>query len=152
MINKIKISSVYCISSQLILCLISFYLILISSLSALFYCIIAYCVILQDLGLRSDLGLCPWDWSTRYCTNRRERPSLLDLLSEFGLISDGWLGSISPSEIGPMHLSVEGLRPGAQLGGRERGLEPPLAQNWRSYNYSRFDEFFGGVGVEGGGG
>ena len=26
----------------------------------------------------------------------RERPSLLDLLSEFGLISDGWLGSISP--------------------------------------------------------
>ena len=45
---------------------------------------------------RSDLGLCPRDWSTRYCTNRRERPSLLDLLSEFGLISDGWLGSISP--------------------------------------------------------
>ena len=40
-----------------------------------------------------------------------ERPSLLDLLSEFGLISDGWLGSISPLEIGPMHLSVEGLRP-----------------------------------------
>ena len=36
------------------------------------------------------------DWSTRYCTYRRERPSLLDLLSEFGLISDGWLGSISP--------------------------------------------------------
>ena len=31
-----------------------------------------------------------------YCTYRRERPSLLDLLSEFGLISDGWLGSISP--------------------------------------------------------
>ena len=30
----------------------------------------------------------------QYC---RERPSLLDLLSEFGLISDGWLGSISPS-------------------------------------------------------
>ena len=59
---------------------------------------------------RSDLGLCPWGWSTRYCTNRRERPSLLDLLSEFGLISDGWLGSISPLEIGPMHLSVEGLR------------------------------------------
>ena len=26
---------------------------------------------------------------------RRERPSLLDLLSEFGLISDGWLGCIS---------------------------------------------------------
>ena len=52
-----------------------------------------------------------WDWSTRYCTNRRERPSLLDLLSEFGLISDGWLGSISPLEIGPMHLSVEGLIP-----------------------------------------
>ena len=43
----------------------------------------------------SDLGLCPWDWSTRYCTNPRERPSLLDLLSEFGLISDGWLGSIN---------------------------------------------------------
>ena len=64
-----------------------------------------------DIGERSDLGLCPWDWSTRYCTNRRERPSLLDLLSEFGLISDGWLGSISPLEIGPMHLSVEGLRP-----------------------------------------
>ena len=37
--------------------------------------------------------------------------SHLDLLSEFGLISDGWLGSISPLEIGPMHLSVEGLRP-----------------------------------------
>ena len=32
-------------------------------------------------------------------------------LSEFGLISDGWLGSISPLGIGPMHLSVEGLRP-----------------------------------------
>ena len=32
-------------------------------------------------------------------------------LSGFGLISDGWLGSISPLEIGPMHLSVEGLRP-----------------------------------------
>ena len=47
-------------------------------------------------GEKSDLGLCPRDWSTRYCTNRRERPSLLDLLSEFGLISDGWLGSISP--------------------------------------------------------
>ena len=45
---------------------------------------------------RSDLGLCPWDWSTRYCTYRRARPSLLDLLSEFGLISDGWLDSISP--------------------------------------------------------
>ena len=59
----------------------------------------------------SDLGLCPRDWSTRYCTYRRERPSLHDLLSEFGLISDGWLGSISPLEIGPMHLSVEGLRP-----------------------------------------
>ena len=63
-----------------------------------------------EIGERSDFGLCPWDWSTRYCTNRRERPSLLDLLSEFGLISDGWLGSISPLEIGPMHLSVEGLR------------------------------------------
>ena len=60
---------------------------------------------------RSDLGLCTRDWSTRYCTNRRERPSPLDLLSEFGLISDGWLGSISPLEIEPMHLSVEGLRP-----------------------------------------
>ena len=35
----------------------------------------------------------------------------LDLLSGFGLISDGWLGSISPMEIGPLHLSVEGLRP-----------------------------------------
>ena len=34
----------------------------------------------------------------------RERPSLLDLLSGFGLISDGWLGSISLLEIGPMHL------------------------------------------------
>ena len=43
----------------------------------------------------SDLGLSPWDWSTRYCTNRRELPSFLDLLSEFGLISDGWSGSIS---------------------------------------------------------
>ena len=63
------------------------------------------------LSRRSDLGLCPWDWSTRYCTNHRERPSLLDLLSEFGLISDGWLGSISPLEIGSMHLSVAGLRP-----------------------------------------
>ena len=50
------------------------------------------------------------DWSTRYCTNRRERPSLLDLLSEFGLISDGWLGSTSPLAIEPIHLSVEGLR------------------------------------------
>ena len=49
-----------------------------------------------DNGLGGDPGLCPWDWSTRYCTYRRERPSLLDLLSEFGLISDGWLGSISP--------------------------------------------------------
>ena len=47
---------------------------------------------IQCMGERSDLGLCPWDWSARYCTNRRERPSLLDLLSEFGLISDGWLG------------------------------------------------------------
>ena len=60
---------------------------------------------------RSDLSLCPWDWSSRYCTNRRERPSLLDLLSEFGLISDGCLVSISLLEIEPMHLSVEGLRP-----------------------------------------
>ena len=39
---------------------------------------------------------------------------------------------------------------GAQLGGRERGLEPPLAQKWRSYNYSKFDEFFEGVGGRGG--
>ena len=62
-------------------------------------------------SVRSGLGLCPRDWSTRYCTYRRERPSLLDLLSELGLISDGWLGSISPLEIGPMHSSVEGLRP-----------------------------------------
>ena len=88
------------------------------------YCgIFTHPIVLEDLqihtiyvfsknkGERSDLGLCPWDWSTRYCTNRRERPSLLDLLSEFGLFSDGWLGSISPLEIGPMHLSVEGLRP-----------------------------------------
>ena len=66
---------------------------------------------LNLVGLEGDPGLCPWDWSARYCTHRRERPSLLDLLSEFGLISDGWLGSISPLEIGPMHLSVEGLRP-----------------------------------------
>ena len=48
-----------------------------------------------------------WDWY------RRERPSLLGLLAvrfriDFWL--DGW-GSISPLEIGPMHLSVEGLRP-----------------------------------------
>ena len=66
---------------------------------------------MDGVEIESDLGLCPWDWSTRYCTNRRERPSLLDLLSEIGLISDGWLGSISPLEIEPMHLSVEGLRP-----------------------------------------
>ena len=40
---------------------------------------------------------------------------------------------------------------GAQLGGRERGLEPPLVQKWRSYNYSKFDEFFwGGRGWGGG--
>ena len=39
-------------------------------------------------------GLCPWDWSTRVLQYRRERLSLLDRLSEFGLISDGWLGSI----------------------------------------------------------
>ena len=51
------------------------------------------------------------NWSTRYCTYRRERPSLLDLLSEFGLISDGWLGSISPLGDWAKHLSVEGLRP-----------------------------------------
>ena len=53
-------------------------------------------IFLQTWWSWSDLGLCPRDWSTRYCTYRRERPSLLDLLSEFGLISDGWLGSISP--------------------------------------------------------
>ena len=39
-------------------------------------------------------------------------------------------------------------RTGAQLGGRERGIEPraPSAQKWRSYNYSKFDEFFGELG------
>ena len=54
-----------------------------------------------------------WDWSARYCTYRRERPSLLDLLAVRFRINfwlDGW-GSISLLEIGPMHLSVEGLRP-----------------------------------------
>ena len=42
-----------------------------------------------------------------------ERPSLLDLLAVRFRINfwlDGW-GSISPLETGPMHLSVEGLRP-----------------------------------------
>ena len=44
-----------------------------------------------------------WSWSVFLrlvypaLQYRRERQSLLDLLSEFGLISDGWLGSISPS-------------------------------------------------------
>ena len=39
---------------------------------------------------------------------------------------------------------------GAQLGGHEGGLSP-LAQKWRSYKYSRFDEFFWeGVGGRGG--
>ena len=64
-------------------------------------------------GSFSDYGLCPWDWSARYCTYRRERPSLLDLLAVRFRINfwlDGW-GSISPLEIEPMHLSVEGLRP-----------------------------------------
>ena len=46
-----------------------------------------------------------WDRSTRYCTYRRGRPSLLDLLSEFWLISVLYLLRES------MHLSVEGLRP-----------------------------------------
>ena len=41
---------------------------------------------------RSDRGLCPRDWSIRYCTYRRERPSNLDLLSEIGLISEGMVG------------------------------------------------------------
>ena len=81
---------------------------------------------------RSDLGLCPRDWSTRYCTNRRERPSLLDLLSEFGLISDGWLGSISPLEIGPMHLSVKVsvLETGHTRYCRTSGSDP-LRQSYR---------------------
>ena len=60
---------------------------------------------------KSELGLCPWDCSARYCTNRRGRPSLLHLLSGFGLISDWWLVSISPLEIEQMHFSAEGLRP-----------------------------------------
>ena len=71
-----------------------------------------HCFKFYDWSVLEILWLiCPWDWSTWYCTNRRERPSLLDLLSEFGLISDGWLGSISPLEIGPMPCGVEGLRP-----------------------------------------
>ena len=49
-------------------------------------------IYIPRIAERSDLGLCPWDWSTRYCTNRRERPSLLDLLSELGLISDWMVG------------------------------------------------------------
>ena len=39
-----------------------------------------------------------WDWSARYCTYRRERPSLLNLLAVWIRINfwlDGW-GSISP--------------------------------------------------------
>ena len=45
--------------------------------------------------LGSDLGLCPWDCMVYPVLQYRlERPSLLDLLSEF---SDGWLGAISPS-------------------------------------------------------
>ena len=40
---------------------------------------------------------------------------LLDLLSEFGLISDGWLGSISPLEIGPMHLIECWMSPSLRL-------------------------------------
>ena len=72
-------------------------------------CKIAIQSVISVPVLETDqIGICPRDWSTRYCTYRRGRPSLLDLLSEFGLISDGWLGSISPLEIGPMHLSVEG--------------------------------------------
>ena len=54
-----------------------------------------------------------WDWSARYCTYRWERPSLLDLLAvrfQINFWLDGW-GSTSPLEIGPMHLSVEGLCP-----------------------------------------
>ena len=46
----------------------------------------------------SDHSLCPWDWSARYCTYRRERPSLLDLLPVRFRINfwlDSW-GSISP--------------------------------------------------------
>ena len=56
-----------------------------------------------------------WSWSPVYpvLQYHRERPSLLDLLSEFGLISDGWLSSrlYLLREIEPMHLNVEGLRP-----------------------------------------
>ena len=60
-----------------------------------------------------------WSWSLSLYWDRTgiaqtagsDHHYLLDLLSKFGLISDGWLGSISPLEIGPMHLSVEGLRP-----------------------------------------
>ena len=84
-------------------------------------------------GLRwSDLGLCPWDWSTRYCTNHRERPSLLDLLSEFGLISDGWLGSISLWRLGQCTwvLKVSVLETGhtryCSISGRD-----PLRQSYR---------------------
>ena len=54
---------------------------------------------IKCLGIWSE----KWSWSLSLrlvypvLQYRRERPSLLDLLSEFGLISDGWLGSISPS-------------------------------------------------------
>ena len=57
-----------------------------------------------------------WDWSARYCTYRRERPSFLDLLAaavrfRINFWLDGW-GFISSLEIEPiLHLSVEGLRP-----------------------------------------
>ena len=44
------------------------------------------------LGLRRDYNLCPWDCMVYPVLQyRRQSPSLLDLLSEFGLISDGWL-------------------------------------------------------------
>ena len=39
---------------------------------------------------------------------RWQRPSLLHLLSEFGLIPDGWLDSISSLRDWPMQLSAEG--------------------------------------------
>ena len=69
----------------------------------------------RDRGKMEEIAIMVsvWDWSARYCTYHRERPSLLDLLAVRFRINfwlDGW-GSISPLEIGPMHLSVEGLRP-----------------------------------------
>ena len=72
---------------------------IISPFKAQLQCTLMTCIwfFFFEFWFGSDLGLCRWDWSTRYCTHHRERPSLLDLLSEFGLISDGWLGSISPS-------------------------------------------------------